>query len=148
VLAISAAEALVLAAVADGSLGKALGDHQDLYLKKRTELIQALSALSSTSSIQTFELAQALKADKDLIGEILNIFDIYYRDLLLYQHGQPQDQLINQDLLSLIHQQSRQLSRSQVITKLGAVAHARGFLNRNVNLHLTLDHMLMQIAHA
>lgn len=147
-LTISAAQALVLAAIADGSFDKALGQHQDLYLKKRAALIQALSALSSTSSIQTFELAQSLKAEKDQIAEILNIFDIYLRDLLLCQHGQPEDQLINQDLLPLIQQQSHQLSRSQLITKLGAVAQARSYLSRNVNLHLTLDHMLMQIAHA
>lgn len=147
-LAISAAEALVLAAVADGSFEKALGQHQDLYLKKRAGLIQSLSALSSTSTIQTFELAQTLKAEKDLIGEILNIFDIYLRDLLLYQHGLPVDQLINQDMLPLIKQQSCRLSTPQLITKLGAVAQARTYLGRNVNLHLTLDHMLMQIAHA
>lgn len=147
-LTISAAEALVLAAIADGSFEKALGQHQDLYLKKRAGLIQSLSALSSTSSIQTFELAQTLKAEKDLIAEILNIFDIYLRDLLLYQHGQPVDQLINQDLLPLIQQQSCQLSTPQLISKLGAVAQARNYLSRNVNLHLTLDHLLMQIAHA
>ncbi len=147
-LTISTAEALVLAAVADGSFEKALGQQQDLYLKKRAGLIQSLSALSPTSSIQTFELAQTLKAEKDLIAEILNIFEIFFRDLLLFQQGQTDDQLINQDLLPLIRQQSRQLSTSQLITKLGAVAQARSYLSRNVNLHLTLDHMLMQIAHA
>jgi DNA polymerase-3 subunit delta' len=147
-LTISTAEALVLAAVADGSFTKALGQHQDLYLKKRAGLIQSLSAQSPTSSIQTFELAQTLKAEKDLIDEILNIFEIFFRDLLLYQHGQAEEQLINQDLLPLIQQQSRQLSTPQLLTKLGAVAQARSYLSRNVNLHLTLDHMLMQIAHA
>ena len=55
-LAISAAEATVLAAVANGSFEKALGQHQDLYLKKRTDLIQSLSALSPTSSIQMLSL--------------------------------------------------------------------------------------------
>lgn len=147
-LAISAAEAKLLAAVADGSFEKALGQHQDLYLKKRAGLIQSLSALSPTSSIQTFELAQALKAEKDIIDEILNLFDIFFRDLLLVQHGQAEHQLINQDLLPLIQQQSQQLSTPQLLTKLEAVAQARRYLTRNVNLHLALDHMLMQIAHA
>lgn len=147
-LTISAAEARVLAAVADGTFEKALGQQQDLYLKKRSELIQSLSVLSPTSSIQTFELAQTLKDKKDLIDEILNIFDSFFRDLLLYQHGQAEDQLINQDLLPLIQQQSSQLSTPQLMTKLKAVAQARRYLSRNVNLHLTLDHMLMQIAHA
>lgn len=147
-LAISAEEAKVLAAVADGSFEKAQGQHQDLYLKKRAGLIQSLSALSPTSSIQTFELAQALKAEKDLIDEIFNLFAIFFRDLLLYKHGQAEDQLINQDLLPLIQQQSRQLSTPQLMTKLEAVAQARTYLSRNVNLHLALDHMLMQIAHA
>lgn len=148
VLGISAADATVLAAVADGSFDKALGQHQDLYLKKRAGLIQSLSALSPTSSIQTFELAQHLKTEKDLIDEILNLFDIFFRDLLIYQHGQTEDQLINQDLLPLIHKQSCRLSTPQLFTKLDAVAQARHYLSRNVNLHLTLDHMLMQIAHA
>jgi DNA polymerase-3 subunit delta' len=147
-LTISAGEATVLAAIADGSFEKALGQHQDLYLKKRAGLIQSLSALSPTSTIQTFELAQTLKAEKDIIDEILNLFDIFFRDLLLIQLGQAEHQLINQDLLPLIQQQSRQLSTPQLMTKLRAVAQARSYLGRNVNLHLALDHMLMQIANA
>ncbi len=147
-LSVTPAAATVLAAVSDGSISKALGQNQDLYLKKRVELIQALSALSATSTIQTFEFAQYLKGEKDLLDEILGIFEIFFRDLLLHKQGQPQAAMINQDLMPLIQQQVEMLSTPQILTKIEAVDQARRYLARNINIHLAMDHMLMQITHA
>ena len=147
-LSVSSAEATVLAAISDGSFKKALGQNQDLYLKKRVELIQALSALSATSTIQTFEFAQYLKGEKDLLDEILGIFEMFYRDLLLHKQGQPETAMINQDLMPLIQQQVKLLTTPQILTRIEAVAQARTGLARNINVHLAMDHMLMQMTHA
>lgn len=147
-LALSATDASVLAAVSDGSFKRAFGQNLDLYLKNRPLLIQSLSALSATSTIQTFELAEKLRLEKDLINEILEIFEMFFRDLLLYKKGFPTLAIINQDLLTLIQQQAMQFSTHQLLKKLEVVADARRHLSRNVNIHLALDHMLMQITHA
>lgn len=147
-LSLSPAEAAVLAAVSDGSFHKALGKNQDLYLKKRVELIQALSALTATSTIQTFEFAQDLKGEKDLLDEILGIFEIFFRDLLLHKLGQAEAAMINQDQMPLIQQQAGLLSAPQILTRIEAVGRARKDLAGNINAHLAMDHMLMQITHA
>ena len=147
-LSVTPTAATVLAAISDGSFSKALGQNQDLYLKKRVELIQALSALSATSTIQTFEFAQYLKGEKILLEEILGIFEIFFRDLLLHKQGQPQTAMINQDLMPLIQQQAEVLSTPQILTNIEAVDQARRNLARNINVHLAMDHMLMRITHA
>ena len=147
-LALDQPASTVLAAVSDGSLSKALGQNRDLYLKKRLELIQSLSALSATSTIQAFEFAQYLKGQKDLLDEILGIFEIFFRDVLLHKQGQPQTAMINQDLFTLIQQQAETLSTPQILTKIEAVDQARRNLARNINVHLAMDQMLIQITHA
>ncbi len=46
-------EAAVLAALSEGSFKKALGQNKDLYLEKRRDLLRALLALSSGSTISS-----------------------------------------------------------------------------------------------
>ena len=147
-LQLDPAEATVLAALADGSLNRALGEKQDLYLKKRPQWIQSLSALSAASTLQTFAFAEQLRAEKETLDDILDIFSLFYRDLLLYQTGAANAELVNQDLLPLIEEQSARLSRARLLKKIDAVTTARGHLARNVNSHLAMDYMLMQITHA
>ncbi len=76
-------EATVLAALSEGSFKKALGPNRELYLEKRRKLIQSLSALSAGSIIPTFSFADELETEKELLFDILDIFQAFYRDLLL-----------------------------------------------------------------
>jgi hypothetical protein len=39
--------------------------------------------------IPLFELSRELAEQKELLPEILEIFQAFYRDLLLFQHGRP-----------------------------------------------------------
>ncbi|MFO7576330.1 MAG: DNA polymerase III subunit delta' [Pelovirga sp.] len=147
-LQLDPAAATVLAALSDGSLSRALGEKQELYLKKRPQWIQSLSALSAASTLQTFAFAEQLRAEKDTLDDLLDIFSLFYRDLLLYQTGAASADLVNQDLLPLIKEQSARLTRARLLKKIDAVTTARGHLARNVNSHLAMDFMLMQITHA
>lgn len=147
-LGLPPAQAKVLAAVADGSFKKAFGQYQELYLKKRPILIQTLSALSATSTIQTFEFADRLRAEKETLSETLDMFQMFYRDLLLHKKGLPPAQIINQDLLPLISQQSQITPMASLIKKIEAVTTARKHLARNVNPQLAIEYMLLQITHA
>ncbi len=142
------AQAAVMAAVADGSFTRILGAHQEFYLKKRPEWIQTLSALTTTSTIGAFTLAQELRDEKDHLLDILDMFLTFYRDLLLCQRNMPPAELINQDLLPLISEQSRRLTLTQLLDRIEAVTTARKHLVRNVNPLLALEHMLLQLVHA
>ena len=147
-LELSHTEALVLAALSEGSFKKALGQNRQLYLEKRHKLIQTLSALSSGSIIPIFSFADELTTEKESLPEILDIFQIFYHDLLLLKYGRPEEELVNLDLLETLHNQSKTTTTNGLLLKLKALESARFHLHRNVNRQLALEVMLMRMTAA
>lgn len=147
-LSLDATSAAVLAALAQGSLDRALGEQRQFYLEKRPELIQALSALSAGSNIPTFQLAEELAADKDNLLAVLDIFETFYRDLLLLCQGCPEQQLVNLDLRQRLESLSRTTGTERLLRQLHILETARHHLQRNVNRQLAIEAMLLQLAAA
>jgi len=141
-------EALILAALSEGSLKKALGQNRQLYLEKRRGLIQGLSALSAGSTIPTFSLADELATEKELLPEILDIFQAFYRDVLLLKHGRPESELVNRDLLETLHKHCKNVTTASLMKKLKALESARYHLQRNVNRQLAMEIMLLRMVDA
>ena len=141
-------EAAVLAALSEGSFKKALGQDRHLYLEKRRKLIHSLSALSPGSNIATLSFADELATEKELLPDILDIFQAFYRDLLLLKHGRPEEELVNLDLLETLTKQSRSTATDAILRKLNALDTARYHLQRNVNRQLALEVMLLHMAAA
>lgn len=141
-------QASILAALSEGSLKKALGSNRHLYLEKRHNLIQSLSALSSGSTIPTFALADELATEKEALADILDIFQAFYRDILQVKHGRPDSDLVNQDMLELLHRQSGTLTTEALLTRLKALDETRYHLQRNVNNQLALEVMLIRMTAA
>lgn len=147
-LELNETEATVLAALSEGSFKKALGPNRELYLEKRRKLIQSLSALSSGSIIPTFTFADELETEKELLYDILDIFQAFYRDLLLLKHNSPVDELVNIDLLDILNPQVESTTITGLLDKLKALETARYHLQRNVNRRLALEVMLMRVTAA
>lgn len=141
-------EATVLAALSEGSFKKALGPNRELFLEKRGKLIQSLSALSAGSTIPTFSFADELDMEKEILLDILDIFQSFYRDLLLLQHDRPLDELVNLDLIETLQRQKKTMTTASLLLKLKALESARFHLQRNVNRRLALEVMLMRITAA
>jgi len=147
-LELAEVEAKVLAALSEGSFKKALGSNRDLYLERRRDLIRSLIALSSGSIFPLMDLAQELANDKEQLPEILEIFQAFFRDLLLLLHGRPEEDLVNLDIREVLHSQLRRESVRGVIRKLEALDEGRMLLSRNVNRQLAMEVMLMRISAA
>lgn len=138
-------EAAVLAALSDGSFKKALGQNKELYLEKRRELLRNLLALSAGSVIPLFKLAEELAADKDHLVEILEIFQAFFRDLLLLKHGRPETELVNLDMKETLFRQLERETTPALLQKLQALETGRYYLQRNVNRQLAMEIMLLRM---
>lgn len=138
-------EAAVLAALSDGSFKKALGQNKELYLERRRDLLRSLLALSAGSTIPLFKLAEELAADKEHLVEILEIFQAFYRDLLLLKHGRPEQELVNLDLKETLYRQLDRETTQALLKKLEALEAGRYYLQRNVNRQLAMEIMLMRM---
>lgn len=147
-LDLSETEAAILAALSDGSFKKALGQNRELYLERRRDLIRDISALSSGSIIPTFKLADQLAGDKEHLSDILEIYQAFYRDLLLLKHGRPETDLVNLDLKETLSRQVGKETTEGLLKKLKALDAGRYYLQRNVNRQLAMEIMLMRMTAA
>ena len=144
-LGLDETEAHILAALSDGSFKKAFGRDKDLYLEKRRDLLKTLTGLSSGSILPVLEFAEQLASDKADLPDILEIFQAFYRDVLLMLHRRDENQLINLDLLDRIRQMARKEPVNAVLDKLEALAAARTHLERNVNRQLAMEVLLLRL---
>lgn len=144
-LAIDETEAHILASLANGSFKKALGKDRDLYIEGRRDLLKTLTGLSPGSVLPLFDFAEKLAQDKEFLPEILEIFQAFYRDLLLYHYGRSESELVNIDLMSKIHRVASGESTSSLLGKLTALDKTRRQLARNVNRQLAVEVLLMRL---
>ncbi|MCP3177634.1 DNA polymerase III subunit delta' [Desulfuromonas sp. KJ2020] len=145
-LGLNESQGHILAALSEGSFKKALGKDKDLFLDQRRELLKALTALSPGSIIALFKLAEEIAGEKERFQEILELFQAFYRDLLLYKQGMPESELVNIDLLEKIQRVAKRESTATLLAKLEAIAVSRRQADRNVNKLLAMEVLLMRLA--
>ncbi len=145
-LNLDAAQGHILAALSEGSFQRALGRDRELYLEQRRELLKALTALSPGSILPIFELARSLAEEKERLPDILEIFQAFYRDLLLVRHGRSEEELVNIDLREKLQRVAAREDTPSLLRKLDALANCRRQLTRNVNRQLALEVLLLRLA--
>jgi DNA polymerase-3 subunit delta' len=145
-LGVADAEAHVLAALSEGSFKKAFGKDRQLYLEERQNLLKTLTALSTGSILPVLEFAEQLAGDKAVLPDILEIFQAFYRDVLLTLHGRDAGELVNLDLSEKIHRTAGRETAANVLAKLDALKSARWQLERNLNPQLVMEVLLLRLA--
>jgi DNA polymerase III subunit delta' len=136
----------ILASLSEGSFKIALGKDHDLYLKQRKEIIRGISLLSLDNIVPIFELAQKLSDNKEQLQDILEILQIFYRDLLTYKHYAGEEQLVNIDLIEEIRRAAQCHDQRTLLNKLEALAQTRRLLERNINRQLAVENLLLDLA--
>jgi DNA polymerase-3 subunit delta' len=145
-LGISDDEAHILAALAEGSFKKAFSKDRQLYLEERRTLLKTLTGLSAGSILPTLEFAEQLASDKATLPDILEIFQAFYRDVLLTLHGRDTQELVNLDLSEKVRRVAGREDVGTVLGKLEALSYARRQLERNLNPQLVMEVLLLRLA--
>ncbi len=145
-LGIESTESHVLAALSEGSFKKAFGKDRELYLEQRRELLKTLTGLSSGSILPILDFADQLAADKTILPDILEIFQAFYRDVLMTLQGRGDEELVNLDLKDKIYRVSGRESVATTLAKLDALIEVRRQLDRNVNRQLAMEVLLLKLA--
>jgi DNA polymerase-3 subunit delta' len=105
-----------------------------------------LTGLSSGSILPVLEFAEVLASDKADLPDILEIFQAFYRDILLVLNGRDKDSLVNLDLLEKVNRVAQRENVSSIIRKLEALEETRRHLERNVNRQLAMEVLLLKLA--
>jgi DNA polymerase-3 subunit delta' len=138
-------EANLLAHLADGRLGWAIGAHEDpaILQERRTEL-EALDQALRGSLVARFAQAEALARKPDKLPSLLQTWLSWWRDLALLAYGQPAGHAItNIDRGEQLHDMAATWSRGAVLPALAQTAAALRQLRQNGNARLVLENVML-----
>lgn len=135
-------QAGTLAAIAEGSLGRArlLADRDLLAIRRR--IITTLLRLppDGPDTVETvFALAEEAAALKENLDELLDLLRAWLRDLLLLAHGVAAANMLNQDLAATWEIARQRWHSAALFVKLQRIAEAKKQLNRNCNRTLVCE---------
>ncbi|MEN8257007.1 MAG: DNA polymerase III subunit delta' [Thermodesulfobacteriota bacterium] len=138
---VASSQALTLAAVAEGSPGRAvLLDGMGL-LELRREMIDTLTNLdpSSPEAVDlVYGLAAQAAALKENLGELFDLLTTWLRDLTVLAF-EKKGQLINHDLAALLEDGQHHWSQSGLLAAIDHIDQARRQLLRNCNRTLVCE---------
>ena len=142
-------QARLCAALAEGSLGRALALEGESLAEWRAAAERIDAASRERGMVEAFGLAGELARDKEGLRESLALLRVLYRDALL-AHETLDDvaPLVNADRRELVHRLAGSSSRLGLTRRLHAVASAEGGLQANANPQLLLDHLILTLRDA
>lgn len=141
---VPAESAKVAASLAGGSMKKALEISGEDTLRKRDQILERISSLSTGEIAPLFSLAEELGSDRDGAAEVLDLLTAFWRDVMLLQSGGKDP--TNRDILYLLNEEVARSTLEKTMEKIELVSRSRQALQRNVNPRLTLEVLFMGLA--
>jgi DNA polymerase-3 subunit delta' len=137
-------KALILAASAGGSIGRALTLHKGDYLALRGSILGRISK-GTLDPLECLALAGELAGDREDIREALDIVKTWYRDLLVFKETGSVEALINRDHAADIGRLAGFTDAEGILRGVRAIDSAAAAIERNVNKPLTLETMVFTL---
>ncbi len=137
-------EAALTAALANGSVSRALAMHRNRWLGHRNWLLGELAVLPRYPMGRLLALAERLSRNKEGLAEDLDLIESWLRDLAMIRHDP--GRVIHQDQGQALLATAEQVNSGFPVAAYGALLHARRKILANANPRLTLEALLIQYA--
>ena len=108
----------------------------------------ALRLVKYAQNMQLYELVEAVKrmtAEKDNIQDYLDIFSMWFRDVLLFKATREVDSLVFKQELNAIRERAQKSSYEGLERIIDAIQTAGVRLRANVNFELTMELLFLTI---
>lgn len=136
-------QALLLARLAEGSVGRALGYNPE-QLAARTTFLKAMLDTASGSNADPLGLAEKLNPDRLTLLSQLDSLESLWRDVAVAQLA-PQTPLRNPDFQPQIAAMASRVPARTLQQLLASAAEARGAVKLNINPQIILEHLLLEM---
>jgi len=133
---------------AQGNIGRALtiaGDES--FAAMRSKVISALKELKTVGLTGILKAAKELEEYKESIGSVLDIIEMWYRDIAVFRELRDESLLLQTDIKNDIRNAAKE-SDGGVSEKLGHVMKTRRYLSHNSNFLLTVESLLLNLSFA
>ena len=145
-------EARMLAALAGGSLARALGmiDADPALNVQRDQAIALLTPAMDGKPAALWDAIQKAtgfnKLGREQLRQMIEFHQLWLRDILRARYGAPPESLVNRDRAELIGQLARRLDAHEVRRRLMVTEEALRSIDGNISTDLTLFSTLARIA--
>jgi len=136
--------ARIIAALAGGSMRKAIEIGEETALHERKSFLERINSLSLDDITPLFAIAEELAGDKENAQKLLELLTAFLRDALLLHSGSTE--VVNADLLPLLQRQATCFSGERIMERISHVIETRRAISRNVNSRLALEILFMKLA--
>jgi DNA polymerase-3 subunit delta' len=144
-------DARLLAAISQGSIGRACALDADDYRERRDAMLAVLKALTLTGNrVQLLRSAEALGAARDRADyeESLAILETLIRDAWALAMGRPAETIANSDVLKELEKIAAELRSEKAASWLSQIEELRGTLEVNINKKIASDGLMLKMAAA
>ena len=131
---------------AQGSIGRAKEVATSEEFSKMTQ--NALKILKYANKMEVYELAEEIKKlseEKHNINDYLDIFQFWFRDVLMFKATREIDNLVFKQEINFIKEQAREKSYENLEKILEAIARTKVRLRANVNFELAMELQFLTI---
>src|SRR6266852_5927947 len=138
-------EAALIAALAAGRIGWAVQavEDEDMLTERRAQL-ETLAKLPAAGRVQRFEVAQRLSADSDKVRGILELWLLWWRDMLLAANN-CLDLIVNVDMRGLIQKQAAKIGAAESQRMVRSILGTMEALEQNVNARIALEVLMLDL---
>lgn len=140
---VAAEDAALIAALAAGRMGWAVQavEDEDLLTERQAQL-EILTRVPSLSRVQRFDIAQKLSAEGDKIKGILELWLLWWRDLVLAAHNCP-ELIVNVDMRNLLQKHASRISSLEAQRMIRNILRTIEVLDQNVNARMALEVLML-----
>ena len=139
-------QAEIDASFAQGSIGKAKEAATSQEFAEMTQ--NALRILKYANTMEVYELSDAIKnlsAEKQNINDYLDIFQFWFRDVLMFKATREIDNLVFKQEINYIKEQAKVRSYENLEKILDSIQKTKVRLKANVNFELALELLFLTI---
>ena len=138
-------DAALISALAAGRMGWAVNAvEKEEMLTERQAQLETLTRLPSLGRVQRFDLAQKLSAEGDKIKGMLELWLLWWRDLLFAAYNCP-ELVVNVDMRSLLQKQAASISPTESTRMIRNILRTLEVLDQNVNARVALEVLMLDV---
>lgn len=142
---VASEDAALISALAAGRMGWAVqAVEKDELLNERQAQLETLTRVPSLSRVQRFDLAQKLSAESDKIRGVLELWLLWWRDLILVDNN-CLDLVVNVDMRGLLQKHAARISPAESMRMIRSIMRTLEALDQNVNARLALEVLMLDV---
>lgn len=138
-------DAALISALAAGRMGwavKAIED--DEMLNERQTQLETLTRVPSLNRVQRFDIAQKWSAEGDKIRGMLELWLLWWRDLIFAANNCP-ELVVNVDMRDRLQKQAAKIALTESLRVIRTIQRTLEALDQNVNARMALEVLMLDV---